>query len=193
MVAVPDGKGGVMLAPLTTAAAVKRNAGDIVGLSHDNYPGRWQVVEIKGPKNVVLKPLEGQSGRNLRAPKDMLTDAPEPTASGVVGVGKPFREMRTLWPGELCVSSHKDASGKLLVVTADKWEKINCVELGGRGGRYWRLPYQTVTPLDADQAIDYLIGAIDLTLAMEPDSESDRDQYRALLALLTATRSTPRE
>jgi hypothetical protein len=50
----------------------------------------------------------------------------------------------------LVTTTYPRLTGKLLVVLADKGERINCALLGGEGGRYWRVPQRTLKLVPAD-------------------------------------------
>ena len=113
--------------------------GDTVVVNHPKYPGKWTITKIN-PKNLKLSPVGG--GRGLNAPKTMCTkvdpDAtlPETTVALV--------ERRTPYsPGQFVRFTgtwNQLKTNTVMVVIADKGDRVNCARLGGDGhGGYFRI------------------------------------------------------
>lgn len=126
--------------------------GDTVQVIGDaKYAGPWKIVKV----NQRTFGLE-QSGRRLRADKSLCvpfdgTPTATPTAT-LVG-----RTMAQQYPGSVVryvgPSGRDLTKGDLLVVIADKWEKVNVTFLGGNDGRYWRMPYRSVEAVEGEVVI----------------------------------------
>jgi hypothetical protein len=109
------------------------------------YAGVGQVVKVNQTTATVRI-----NGRTVRCPLPLLTATtdplpdpadtrPRPEPAAVVTVDTSRVGLGPKW-------AYPD--GQLFVVLADKGTHLNVAKLGGDGGRYWRLPADTLTLVD---------------------------------------------
>jgi hypothetical protein len=188
---------------MSAAAATARRwaVDDVVGVAAGTRPGRWQIKSVPGgrQKNYRLTPLEGQSIKDLMCPPYLLTDPPEPTAEGTgagMAIGVPYREHYYIGQIVTCVQPIPTSTGtlqdRLLIVLADKGQRVNCVEPGGREDRYWRLPPEALQAVDADALLGTLSDAVRLASPQVPEGSDADIAFRDLLKQLRATRKVQR-
>lgn len=124
-----------------------RKVGQRVLLSGGRFHGAARITKVN-PVNLKVTMEDGNM--RVNAAPEFLSDlaegapVPSPYQARVTEVAL----LPTLWPGELVRLSGRQG---VFVVIADKIERVNCTPLGGDGGRYWRAPRGTVTPLAADE------------------------------------------
>jgi hypothetical protein len=121
----------------------RRTVGERVSVDDSRYRGVWIVASI-GPKNTVVRPLDG--GRPLRVPHYMLTD---PTDPATIENFEPYLHFAL---GEIVRLSSPKYPG-LWVVIADKGNRVNVAHLGGDDDRYLRAPKSWLTSVDPKEVL----------------------------------------
>jgi hypothetical protein len=122
-----------------TEAIIK--VGEQVRVDSPKYPGIWTITKV----NQVTVKLE-QNGSRLTCSKECLLPADASTAVvAIASASLPYQDagavVRYIGTGTQDKTLSK---GALLIVIADKGEKVNVTLLGGNGGGYWRMPRRSL-------------------------------------------------
>jgi hypothetical protein len=136
--------------------------GDQVRVNADGkYPGVWTVTKVN-PKRYVLH-QEGM-GRGLTVPHEYVSadDGTQPAVAAPAARQTPLLDPGTFvrLVRDAGTGTKRMPKGLVLIVTVDKYERINCVVPGGEGGRYWRLPYGAVEAITVPEALEAMIGQV---------------------------------
>lgn len=110
------------------------NVGDTVTVSGGKFPGVWTVTKLN-PVNINLV----QNGRRLKAHPSYLTKTDGTAPVEAVDI-----------PDPLDIGAVVTLQGKsgFFVVIKESADRVNVVQLGGDGGRYWRTTRSGVTKVD---------------------------------------------
>ena len=117
--------------------------GDKVTVEGTRWTGTWTITKVN-PKNLKLE----QNGQRLSAYQGFCTivtgDGPDAPPSNVGG-RQPHLSAGSFV--RYIGRSGKISTGQLMVVLADKHDKINVTVAGGDGDRYWRLLPSMLEPV----------------------------------------------
>lgn len=120
-----------------------KRVGQRVLIAGGRFHGAATITKIN-PKNVLVT-MEG-TGQRVNAHPSFLSDLPEGEAAPTRFDVTVSADVPVQHPGSLVRVKNKPG---VFVVLADKFDKINVAEIGGDGGRYWRIPRAGITPLEA--------------------------------------------
>ena len=132
--------------------------GDRVTVDSPRFPGIWTIQKVN-PTTYRCTQETGGAPRALRVHHDLATlvtgEASETDGLRPAPLGVPYRE--TLYPGAFVRFTGRTGggltTGDLLVVLADKGQKINCTRPGGAEGSYWRLLPRTVEVVATNEVL----------------------------------------
>ena len=162
---------------MNNTAEQTRKVGDVVGVT--GRAGRWEIVKVN-KTTVELKPLDGQSNRNLRTYPYMLGDAPEPAVPGQIG--RPYVEVTFFEPGQVVTCSIPKLAGRLLVVTNDRGkDKVSCSPLFASHFEGWGIPRPTLTVVEPADVLRVLLLRVYEHAPLDDDEKTAIGKVRGLL------------
>jgi hypothetical protein len=129
--------------------------GDKVRVDSDKWPGTWTVAKV----NRVSYGLE-QNGRQLKAAKEFVLPVTGEAGGGTAQAQPAPETYRYYSPGEFVRPKVGRMAGKILVVLADKGDKVNAADLGGDEGRYWRIVRRNLEPVTLADLAEYLVAGL---------------------------------